>query len=231
MPHEYIFNKQVRLYDALNAQLKSTFGANSAGLSSADGLSITVYMNSPLSGEDEARLGQLVAKYVDPPYWLELDRTENHALRSLPTNASNCSVFLETFIMSPYIDNQLVMGSMKTIVRCSTQDAAWVTAWDPNTQPVRVEVRLHCGSTGRDITSNAIDVTAELDAAWRGPVSAGSNALDLPAVYKSVQLFGLKDACPSSDRIWHLQGAISNSNVSIDLHGLQKLFYQVVLPV
>jgi hypothetical protein len=64
---------------------------------------------------------------------------------------------------------------------------------------------------------------------WRSHVLAGSPA-PLKPIYKTVQLYGLKDVNPTCDGIWHMQACTTHSESSISLHGLQKIYYQVMLP-
>ena len=228
-PVEYPFAKTVKLPDALRAQLNARFGNISLGLNSSDAEHISVYMTRELTADELTALNMIIADYTDPSYWLELDHTENHSLRSITTNETSCQTFLDTFIIAPYAHDNVVMGSMKTVVRCTTPDPSWVSSWNAATSPISVEVCVHCGTTGRDISSNSMDISADIDAAWRPMVAAGSNTV--PPLYKSIQLYGFKDASPNSDCIWHLTGSVSDSNVCIDLNGLQKLFYQVVMPL
>ncbi len=232
-PTEYTFDKSVRLPSAFNARLAQLLGARSLGSSTPDADRVTVYVSEPLDAQELAQLAQLVQAWEDPPYWLELERTENHSMRSAKTSDPAVSTFLETFIMSPYLedDGGVVMGSIKTVVRCWTADLAWMAAWDPAAAPIHVDVQLYCGTLQRTLASATLDISADLEAAWRSLAGAGAGAGDPPPVYKSVQLYGLKDCNPSSDRVWHLQGAVSNANVTINLNGLQRLFYHVVLPM
>lgn len=227
---QYTFDKPVRQSLALNARLHTLFGARSLGVSTPDADRVTTHFTEPLSAEEQATLAAAIAEWVDPPFWLELERTENTLMRSIQTSETHCSTFLETFIMSPYLEHErdVVMGSMKTIVRCDTADLSWVPAWDPTTSPITIDVCLYCGTTERTLSSASVDMSAALDEAWRPLALAGSNVG--PAVYKSAQLYGLDSCNPSSDRIWHLQGGVSDSNVTINLNGLQRLYYYIVLP-
>ncbi len=229
-PASYTFDKPVRQGLALNARLRTLFGERSLGISTPDADRVTAHFSEALNEAEQATLADAIAAWVDPPVWLELERTESTLMRSTPTSSPHCSDFLETFIMSPYHENErdVVMASMKTIVRCEAPDLGWVAAWDPATAPITVDVCLYCGTTQRTLSSASVDMSAVLDAAWRPLALAGSNAG--PAVYRSAQMYGLESCNPSSDRIWHLQGAVSNSNVAINLNGLQRLYYYVVLP-
>ncbi len=222
---DYSFERaHVALVNALNAHIQPTFPDVAGYDTSGD----NVIVNFPyeLTTEQQATLAALVASYTDPPYWLDLQRTETIAMRS-PATSSLTPVFMQAFIVA-VPDNLGFMGecsqSMKTVVRYAPVNLAHFVDWDSNVSPVQFTLDIQDYTHDDAITTITDDISNMLTG-WQELAQAGSNTA--PAIFKTIQLYGLN---PTTDSIWNVFGSISNSNVSAGINGMQKLYYSVTRP-
>lgn len=222
---EFPFTKSITLYPAFDAFLKQNFPSTYLGISGGND-QVTVVFSEPISESEQVTLSNLVAGYSNPPYWLELDHTEGSALMSEPTNSTTSSL-MQSIIVSPYGQTNIVLDNMKTIVRYTTNNPSYFATWDSNVNPISFTLDVYNHTRNLPVTSVSVNINNQIDQ-WKQYAVAGSNVL--PDIFKTVQLYGLKDYVPNYDCIWLFNGAITNSNVFASLNSLQKLFYQVQWP-
>lgn len=220
---EFAFNKAITIYPAFDAYLRNNFPTTFNGITGGSD-TVTALFTEPLSEVQQATLSNLVSNYVNPSYWLELDHTESSPLMSEPT-ISPSNVLMQSIIVSQYGQVNIALDNMKTIVRYSAQDPAYFATWDSNQSPVTFNLTIDNYTTGNNVTIVSTNINNEL-ATWKAMAQAGSNSL--PDIFKTVQIYGLKDMIPNYDNIWLFKGSITNSNVAASLNSLQKLFYNVI---
>lgn len=221
---EIAFNKSITIYPAFDAFLKNHF-PTCLGIT-GNSESVTAVFSDVLSESDQASLSNLVSSYSNPPYWLELDHTESSPLM---TNAitSTSNVIMQSVIVSQYGQTNIVLDNMKTIVRYSTENPAYFATWNSNIDPIVFNLSINNYTTNNIVTDISANINTDV-ATWKQMAIAGSNTL--PDIFKTIQIYGLKDKIPNYDCIWLFQGSITNSNVAVSLNSLQKLFYQIQLP-
>ena len=221
---EFNFNKSITIYPAFDAFVKKHF-STCLGIGGGS-TNVNVVFSSILTNEEQVSLSNLVSNYVNPSYWLDLDHTESAPLTTEFINSSTPSV-LQSIIVSPYGQPNIVLDNFKSIIRYTTNNTSYFSNWDSNIDPINFTLILHNYNNNSEIKSVTANINADIYN-WKTMVQAGSNTL--PDIYKTIQIYGLKDVVPGYDTIWLFKGSISNSNVNASLNGLQKLYYQVTLP-
>ena len=215
------YNKAISIYSAFDAYLRSHFPTTLDGITGSS-TEVSVIFKTELSQEDQTLLHDLVEAYVNPSYWLDLDHTESAPLTSPPTNSSDL-VVLQSIIVSSLSGNpNIVLANMKSIIRYSTQNPTYFQTWDPIEAPIIFTLEIYNYTTQSLVKTVSTNVTNEIQA-WKTDNTA-------PDIFKTVQIYGLKDLIPNFDCIWLFKGSINNSNVYASMNGLQKLYYQLILP-
>lgn len=224
----YTYNKHIGIIECFQDYIKKDFPLCSGVTASPD--DVMLEFAEGLSESNSMSLSNLVSSYVDPPFWLMLDHTENTFMHSHITSSAEPTL-LESFIMSPYNDPNTVLGDIKTIVTLTQGPTTCdhFSSWDSNVNPVSVNVSVYSQTCDTTLVANSVNMNDMIATKWIPLLQAGSNVL--PPLSKTLQIYGFKDRTPTFDCIWQFNGSITNSNVMFDLNGLQKLFYQVKLPV
>jgi hypothetical protein len=226
---QYAYSKHIGLIDAFQNTIEKTFPACNGVTVAPD--EVTVEFPDVLSEQDQISLSNLVSSYVDPSYWLSLDHTENMPMYT--SQHSNLDMEdIISFITSPseHDDNDIVLGDMKTIVQLipNSNLISYIGSSNWNNDPIAVTLAISNYTNNTFITSNSVNFNNTIDTQWIPLIQAGSN--NLPAIVKTIQLYGLKDHKPSFDNIWQIAGSCTNSNIKYRLQSLQKIFYEVRLP-
>ena len=218
----FVFTKELHVTAAFTDYMQKNFGDafySVDGVPPFDQPLIRVNFNRDLTADEQSRLSTLVADYVSPAYWLVLDHTDNAFLSTPPTNSSD-PIVCQSFIISPYNVGSIVMGDVKTIIQYSTPDLSVFADWDPQTTPITCTIEIYSYTQNKSVvvvTTNINDV-----------VSSWLNDNTADPCWRSIQLYGLKDASPGSDEIWQLKLSVSDPRVFISLNSLQRLYYNVI---
>ena len=217
----YVFTLSIVKFNAFEFYMRAQLPDLYQGFSSSEN-TFTFYTTNVLSAEEEARYASIVNAYVDPSYWLEFNHTDNHFLKTNKVNSTSNTV-ISTFIVSPYADaqNGTVMGSMKTVVGYTTSDITHFLGWDGES-PMTLTLELYDYSQGQVIQTLVQDV-ADVATAWRSRARLGESGS--AQIWRSLQIYGLKDANPGSDCIWQFRAKVSNPLLDASLDGLQRLYY------
>ncbi len=223
----YTFAKHIGIIEAFQEYLRKELPSCNGVSGSPD--EVMVEFSKELSAEEIAHLNTLVATYNDPSYWLYFDHTENMFMSTHYTS-STTPTLLESFIISPYETNNIVLGDIKTIVQIVPNEHTLqhFSTWDSNMDPVSVTLEIFDYTDKTHLIENSLNLNYAVAQEWIPLIQAGSNVL--PTIAKTIQLYGLKDENPGSDCIWQFHGHISNSNLSFNFSGLQKIYYQILLP-
>lgn len=221
---KYSFTRYVGIPAACFDYISKLF-PNANGYSYSEGV-LEVSFPTSLNSLELQELTQKISEYQDPDYWLDLYNTETYPFQSIVCDSQEL-IDMQAIIVTPYNQNGVVLGSMKTIVKYNCKNhAAFVS--NP-TEPIKFNLVMNDYSSGNSNICNVeTDITNEVQNIWVPMVQAGSNVL--PSIYKTTQIYGLKDLCPGADCIWTFQSSISNSNVTATINSLQKLFYYVTYP-
>jgi hypothetical protein len=223
--YPFTFDKHIGIFNSFQNYISNAH-SNVLGLS-GDANSITVVFSSNLNPDQIISLSNNVVNYNDPSYWLNLDHTNNFPLFSEQIN-STTGTTLQSFILSPYDQDNIVIGSLKTICKYNTSDLSYFANFNSNISPMKFSLSLCNVTKNQFITSNSTDINEEIQSKWVPLANAGCNFA--PPIFKTIQLFGLKDYTPGSDCMFNLNGHVSDSNLYVNLNGLQQLYYQVELP-
>ena len=219
----FVFTKDLHITAAFVEFMQKNFGDafySVDGVPPFDQPLIRINFNRELSVEEQATLNTLVAGYESPAYWLVLDHTDNAFLSTPPTN-SNEPIVCQSFIISPYNLGSIVMGDVKTIVQYTTPDLSAFSDWDPETTPITCQIEMYSYTQNKSVTS----VTTNID----DVVLSWVDNTAVSPCWRSIQLFGLKDASPGSDEIWQLQLSVSDPRVFVSVNSLQRLYYNVII--
>ena len=182
----------------------------------------TFFFKYPLSSTDLASFTSAMTSYVDPSSWLQFARVDDAPLFTNPTNSSTL-VASHTFIASPRTDDSAVIDSMKTVIEYSTSAVEGFAAFNPNSANT-ITVQIYDISRAMVIRSTTFSINSIL-AGWQA--SAATGATGPVSVFKSLQLYTLRNMLPY-DCIWQFQLSVSNPQVFVSLHGLQKIWYYVM---
>lgn len=227
MSTPYTFNKYISLQAAFIKYLYDFYPDIES--TTIDGSRMTFMFPNALTTEELEQLTLRIDEYTDPEYWLDLDRTENFPFQSVVCNSTE-PVDIQALIISPFADDNVVVGSMKTVVKYTCSNAAAFSN-SCNLSATPIEFCLHLNNYTDDnkcIGTVITDVTDDIVSKWVPAACAGSNVL--PPIYKTTHIYGLKDLNPGADVIWTFSCCVSHNAVSASLNSLQKLFYRVTLP-
>lgn len=220
MSYYYIYEKELRHTGAFAEFLTSHFGSDFFavdGVPPFDRPLVKLVFNRELTEAEIAQLTTLVTNYVSPTYWLRLSHTDNQFLNSPATNSTDLHV-CQSFIISPYNTADVVMGDLKTIIKYETNDHTAFADWDPQTNPITFTLQLFDYTQNQVIYTTTQNIT-DIITNWKN----GSSE----AYWRTVQIYGMKDASPGSDAIWQIKLSISDPRVYVSLNGMQRIFYNV----
>lgn len=217
----YTFTKELHISVAFTDYLQKTYGDLYdlwENVPPFDQPLVRIHFTRELTQEEQDLLASRINSYVSPSYWLNLDHTENQFLTSLPSNNTTVSA-VQSFIVSPYNTADYVMGDLKTIIKYETPDISVFNDWDPEQTPITCTVELY-DYTQQQTIYNTVENINNIITGWKQ-----NNSTE--PYWKTVQIYGLKDANPGSDAIWQIKLAVSDPRVYISLNGMQKIFYTV----
>lgn len=216
----YTFLKELHLSVAFTDYLQKTYGdlyVEWNNVPPFDQPLVRITFSRELTQEEQDLLASRIEAYVSPSYWLTLHHTENQFLTSLPSNTTTLAA-IQSFIVSPYNTSDYVMGDLKTILKYETPDVSVFNDWDPETHPITCTVQLY-DYTQNQVIYNTVENINTIISGWK------NNNVD--PIWKTTQIYGLKDANPGSDAIWQIKIAVSDPRVYVSLNGMQKIFYSV----
>jgi len=215
----YSFTKNVNKIPAFQAYLQQNFSLFT-GFNS-DGNQFTIYTSETLSSQDEALLNQLIADYVDPEYFLTLENTQSLSGLSKRCIGTSTPLIVQSLIFPKRIENGLVLDSLKTVVSFLVED-----------------ITTLIGSTSGIVTWSIFDYTRNFEIGtqefdfsdkvieWATAASNGqTGSVDF---YRCMMFDGLITKTTNYDCIWQFKLSVSNPNVTVQMNGLQMLYYNVI---
>jgi hypothetical protein len=112
------------------------------------------------------------------------------------------------------------MGELKTIIKYDCSDVSTFADWNSETDPpVECTLQLY-DYTNNNVVYTHVQNINFLVQDWK------DNGTNDP-YWKTLQIYGLKDAVPGSDAIWQIKLAISDPRINVSLNGMQRIFYNV----
>ncbi len=217
----YTFTKELHLSAAFTDYLEKTYGELYVSWSNVppfDEPLVRITFARELTQEEQDLLASRINSYVSPTYWLDLHHTDNQFLTSLPSNTTTLAA-IQSFIVSPYNTSDYVMGDLKTIIKYETPDLNSFDGWNPETEPITFTLELY-DYTQQQVIYSTTESINNIVTTWL------QNNNTEP-VWKTTQIYGLKDANPGSDAIWQIKLAVSDPRIFVSLNGMQKIFYTV----
>ena len=179
---------------------------------------IIVYAKRLLNDVEVASVRNLVEAYTDPGVWLTLSHTEQLPMISLPTSSA-VPVPLQSIIVGPVIpDSGVCVDGIKTVVQYATENTS---AFAGDQSGAILTFEIYCVTTDTIVMSVVQDIASVV-----GEFQAKSGMAQSANVWRSLQVHGLMTKYPKdSYGVWQYRVGISNPNISVSLHGLQKLYY------
>jgi hypothetical protein len=172
-----------------------------------------------ISDADVVKAQQTLNSYTEPPYYLTLARTQEFFLNTTKTSNSSPEI-LQTFIMSPESNSNQVMANMKAIVELNLTTTTSLNELNNNESVI---LQIYCTTRSNMIKNITIDISDAVST-WKTNQSIDKR------IWKSVQIYGLKEMNPTYDCIWQLKLATSNPCITAGISSLQKLIYNVETP-
>jgi len=166
------------------------------------------------------QLTTLVNDYVDPAEFLVLNTTDADSSRSLSTTSSSLAT-VQTFIFSPSDANGAVFDAMKTVIEYTTSD---ITAFSGSTG-ASASFQIYDYTRSVPISTTNIDVS-DIVTTWN--TNAGLGGTGPATVYRSVLVQGLRHQIANYDCIWQFKISISDPNITVTTHSIQRLYYDVL---
>lgn len=180
----------------------------------------------PISDADVAKAQQTLNSYTEPPYYLTLARTQEFLLNTAKISSSSPQI-LQTFIMSPESNSNQVMADMKAIIELNLTTTTLLNTLNLAINSLNnnesVILQIYCTTRNNMIKNMTIDISDTVST-WKTNQSSDKR------IWKSVQIYGLKELNPTYDCIWQLKLATSNPCITAGISSLQKLIYNVETP-
>jgi hypothetical protein len=222
---QYSFGKHVGILQAFDKYIKDDFPSCNGIATTGNYDEVLVEFPEELAPSEYVSLSNTVANYTDPSYFLDFDHTDNLFMHTHMVSSATPTL-LESFIISPYQTETMVLGDMKSIVQLNTDNVAHWASWNSNTEPVHVSISIYDYTDKKNLITTSLDLNSTVASEWVPLAQAGSNFL--PPIAKTLHMYGLKDENPGSDCIWQFLGSITSSNAAFDLNGLQKIYYNII---
>lgn len=178
---------------------------------------LAVNTTASLTAGELDTLTTLVNDYVDPEVFLVLNSTFTDATWS-KVSSSPTLIPVQTFIFTPQSPGgDATFNAFKTILSYTTED---VTAFTGVTD-CSATLQIYDLTRNVEIASDVIDIM-DIITTWQG-MGSGSNT-----VFRSAMIEGLRNSIANYDCIWQLKISVTNANVIVRSHSIQKLYYNVM---
>ncbi len=187
---------------------------------------ITVPTSEELTTEEQEQLNNIINDYVDPPYYLQLTRTNSVPLYSEFTNKSGQNVVNGNTVMQTYIFNGNAANENSEYIDCIK------TIFEYRVDNVQNFANTTAGSIYfeiYDITRNQLILSRDINLGsiateWNALAQTGST--EGSTMYRSEQFYGLMNMSPGYDCIWQMRGNVDPPDAfDFKINSYQELYY------
>lgn len=178
----------------------------------------------PLTPEQLQQLQEIVENFQDPAVFLELNSTITDVTTSKTTN-SQTPENIKTFIYaSKNQTGDATFNALKTVVDYSCTSTQPFIDVDTSV-PITSTIQIFCQTRNVLLESHTIDIT-DIVLDWKNKAQNGD--LSAQTVYRTFMIEGMRVKVANYDCVWHVKAAVSDANISLTLHGMQFLYYDVM---